>query len=567
MITLHKATSIDFLQNNGLGILKDCISAEVIEEINGEFSLTLEYPKNGNLYSQITEEKIIVSNVGYGNRQAFRITNIDETLISKKVYAIHIFYDLADNLLEDIYPQNLSGNNAIKYILERTQFKHNFIGSSNIEKSSAARYVRKNIVQALISDDDNSFVNRWGGEIIRDNFSINMVEKRQSTITKKTVRYRKNLKGLNFVIDYSTIATRIMPKGYDGLLLPEKYVDSPLINKYAHPKIKILDYEEVKIKTQESEEEGFDTEEEAYEELRKLALQDIEKGIDKPTLTTTIDFIKLSDVKEYEKYKNLENLYIGDTISVQVEEIDIEIEQRIVKTTYNPLNDKFTKYELGNVKNNYAIQNVKSDKKLQETILPNILQQAKSNATTQLTKALGGYIYKTQNELFIMDTDNPNTAQKVWRWNLNGLGYSSTGINGEYGIAMTQDGQIVADFITTGTMSVSRIEGLSNSLNNIYNSISLNQENTVLEIKNLSDKFNLEISELEVAIDAINQIVQSTVIYKREIEGTTEVHITDAGNVNALRLEISGIKTYEANLFPKTNLYPRANLTPNQRGG
>ena len=45
MITLHKANSIDFLENNGLGILKDCTSAEVIEEINGEFSITIEYPE------------------------------------------------------------------------------------------------------------------------------------------------------------------------------------------------------------------------------------------------------------------------------------------------------------------------------------------------------------------------------------------------------------------------------------------------------------------------------------------------------------------------------------------
>lgn len=44
MITLHESNSTDFLTNNGLGILKDCISAEVIEEINGEFSITIEYP-------------------------------------------------------------------------------------------------------------------------------------------------------------------------------------------------------------------------------------------------------------------------------------------------------------------------------------------------------------------------------------------------------------------------------------------------------------------------------------------------------------------------------------------
>lgn len=56
-----------------------------------------------------------------------------------------------------------------------------------------------------------------------------------------------------------------------------------------------------------------------------------------------------------------------------------------------------------------------------------------------------------------MDTPDINTAQKIWVWNKNGLGYSSTGINGEFGLAVTSDGAIVADFITTGVMSADRV--------------------------------------------------------------------------------------------------------------
>jgi len=287
-------------------------------------------------------------------------------------------------------------------------------------------------------------------------------------------------------------------------MLPEKYIDSPLINQYAHPIIKILEYSDVKVKTTEDE-EGFDTIAEAREELRRLVQKDIEAGIDKPTLSTTVDFVKLSDTEEYKNYKNLEDLYIGDSINVFVEKINIDIEQRIVKTTYNALTNKFIKYELGNVRTNYATQSVKNENKLQEITLPNLLAIAKDNATSQITTALGGYVYKTQGELFIMDTDNPNTAQKVWRWNLNGLGYSSTGINGPYELAMTQDGNIVADFIRTGTMSVSRIEGLSNLLNGYSVQIGLNQENIDMLV---SQQTNLEngITELaaQVRINADN---------------------------------------------------------------
>ena len=296
MITLHKAKSTDFLENNGIGILKDCTSAEVIEEINGEFSITIEYPEKGYLYNEIEEDKIIVSDVGYGEPQAFRIKNIEETLTNKKIYATHIFYDLSDNQLEDVYPQNLNGNTAINWILSKTQYEHKFTGFSDIETAKSARYVRKNGVQALIGNEENSFVNRWGGEIVRDNYKISILRKRQSTSSIKTIRYKKNLKGITFNIDFTTVGTRLMPMGYDALLLPEKYIDSPLINNYSHPIIKKLEYADVKVKNTENE-EGFETIEDAQEELRRLTKQDIEAGIDKPSLSTTIDFVKLSDTE------------------------------------------------------------------------------------------------------------------------------------------------------------------------------------------------------------------------------------------------------------------------------
>jgi hypothetical protein len=98
-------------------------------------------------------------------------------------------------------------------------------------------------------------------------------------------------------------------------------------------------------------------------------------------------------------------------------------------------------------------------KQLEETIGNEVsdLEQAILDATDLLTAELGGYVVKRQNELLIMDTPDVETAQKVWRWNLNGLGYSSTGVNGTYGTAITMDGGIVANYINTGTLSANRV--------------------------------------------------------------------------------------------------------------
>lgn len=89
-----------------------------------------------------------------------------------------------------------------------------------------------------------------------------------------------------------------------------------------------------------------------------------------------------------------------------------------------------------------------------------------ANATKKITGNLGGYVilHSSTNadypdEILIMDTDNINTAKKIWRWNNSGLGYSKTGYNGPYGLAMTQNGVIVADYIQSGVMSADRIKG------------------------------------------------------------------------------------------------------------
>lgn len=109
-------------------------------------------------------------------------------------------------------------------------------------------------------------------------------------------------------------------------------------------------------------------------------------------------------------------------------------------------------------KSNQASEEIK---KAIEKIVPSseILKQAAENATNLIATAMGGYIVKTENELLIMDTNSIETAKKVWRWNINGLGYSANGYAGPYELAMTMDGSIVADFIKVGTLSGDLIKG------------------------------------------------------------------------------------------------------------
>lgn len=462
MIILYDANCKDF-NNNGIGILKDSLKCEVSEALNGELVLDMEYPITSKYIEFIINENIIKCDAGLEEDQLFRIKHVKPNFDTITIYGEHISYDLADNFLEDVFPQNLNGAACLDWILSHTLDSHNFNSFSDIQTVSSARYVRKNPIEAIVGDLENSFVNLWGGELERNNYTIKMLNRRGNDKGYK-IRYRKNLTGLDFTIDNSNIVTKIMPQGYNGLFLPEKYIDSPLINNYPHKKVKVIEFSDVKVKENADEKEGFATAEEAYQELRRLCnLKYSEENIDKPTVNLKVDFVDLSQTTEYQDYTFLESVSMGDTIRVELDYTQVEV--RVIKTTYDALLHRYTKLELGEFKANYITDSQKditnTIRKETDTIETSVLLQAKQNATEQLTAALGGYVYKTQNELFIMDTDNPNTAKKVWRWNLNGLGYSKNGINGPYELAMTQDGKIVADFITAGQMDVARIKGLN----------------------------------------------------------------------------------------------------------
>lgn len=482
-----------------------CISANVQEELNGQFSLEIKYPIKAYLSDEIKSGRIITCEVGYGSRQAFRIYKTNKTLDEITIYANHIFYDLTDNMLEDVYPKNLDANQFINWILSHSQYKTNFKGSGNISNVATARYVRKNIVKAIMGDEENSILKLFSAELERNNYDISILRRRGSD-RGVSIRYARNINGISFDEDNSTIGTRIMPKGYDGILLPEKYVDSPIINKYPHPIIREIEYSDIKLKDDNSEEnEGFETLEQCYEEMRKRVQQEFENGLDKPTISVDVDFVELSKTVEYKEYKNLEKVYLGDTIKIYLEKLGVDVIERVISTTYDVLEDRFTNIELGKLISNYVSENAQFQNTMEQVTIPNILEAAKNHSTQQLINAMGGYVYKTQSELFIMDTDNINTAQKVWRWNLNGLGYSNTGINGVYELAITQDGNIVADFIRTGTMSVSRIEGLSNLLDGYSVQIGLNQENIDMLVSKQSNLENgINKLETQVKINADN---------------------------------------------------------------
>lgn len=89
-----------------------------------------------------------------------------------------------------------------------------------------------------------------------------------------------------------------------------------------------------------------------------------------------------------------------------------------------------------------------------------ILKEARENASQLIKSATNGHVVLTEGaeELLIMDTDSTDTARRLWRWNLNGLGYSENGYNGDYDLAITMDGQILGKFLVGQSVTAEKID-------------------------------------------------------------------------------------------------------------
>lgn len=351
MINVYDSKETNF-EHNGLAILDSCIRCEVEEELNKYYGLELEYPIFSNKAKYLIEDNIIKAPTPTG-LQLFRIYRKVKNMSTITVYGRHIFYDLLDNFIESYRTGNVSGNGALKGILNNLQYKTNFKSYSNISTIADAYYVRKNPVEILIGEEKNSFLNRWGGELKRDNFSISILNSIGEN-NGVAIRYGKNLIGIEEDLDISEVVTRIMPTGLDdkdnSVILPEKYIDSPLINKYPKPKVRHLHFGDIKVGSEENI-----TLEYIYKLLRERVQELFSaQQIDIPKVNYKVDFIELSKTEEYKGYKVLENVNLGDIITVKHKKLDIDIKQKVIKYRWDSILGKYLEIELGNFKENLS---------------------------------------------------------------------------------------------------------------------------------------------------------------------------------------------------------------------
>lgn len=356
MIQIYLPDNTNFQKNGDFAILPS--ACEINAEINGNWQLLLTHPIDEEGRWKYIQDGAVIKAESFNGEQLFRIKNKTKSDSGVSAEADPIFLDAIDDcFIIDKRPTNASGQKALDEIIVNKKYS----GESNITKTSTAYYSYKNLIEAINGDDDNSFLKRWGGEVLYDNFKI-IINNKIGEDNGVEVRYGKNTvkNGLRESIDTTGVFTRIYPKAYNGRTMSGNgYVDSPLIGYYPTVKITTIEFSDIKMAEDAQagdEEKGIiicETQSQLDEALRRKCEEQFELGLDEPKVTIEAEMVLLENTSEYKDYKVLEKVRLGDTVHCNNTKLGISTKARIIKLTYDSIKRAVTSVTIGQAEYDY----------------------------------------------------------------------------------------------------------------------------------------------------------------------------------------------------------------------
>ena len=471
MIPILFSENSNTFTTNGIGRLSDVISCVVTEERNGQFELAMVYPADGKHFEDITLRALIVADASpEQTKQPFRIYKISKPINGKvTINAQHISYDLSKNVS---MPFSVSASssacaNALNGLKTNAVETCPFTFSTNVTTVASFAQLAPATIRQMMGGVEGSVLDQFGGEYKFDKFAVSLLVSRGTT-KNIPLRYGKNITDIKQEENIANTITGIVPfwsdsEGGDMVTLPEKVLHSSNAGSYSSYLTIPVDF-------------SSDFEEKPTEsQLRTHGQAYINKyGIGIPKVSIDVSFVNLPDTEEYKGLLNLLQLELCDTIPVEFSKLGITASAKVVKTEYNTLKNRYNKITVGEVgttlattikgvsdsvtgladatKTNFAKAGNETDVKI-STATANFptrqeVQQEVDNATAWIT-ATGGVIRALKNsdnewtDLLCCSANATASTGNVLRFNVNGIGFSSTGWNGPFTQAWTLDGRMV----------------------------------------------------------------------------------------------------------------------------
>ena len=462
MIKLFNATDTLYSSNGDKVIIPT--KAIIHKEDNGAFYLQMECSLN--YIEDLQPNKLLVAPTPQGE-QAFRIQNIDKRNDKLVLKAQHVFFDSMNYVIHDSYVVDKTCNDALDHLNNATDTASPFTTSSNVARIASYRCVRKSLYEAI-----QVILERWGGHLVRNNFYLSINE----TIGQDNgveLRYGKNIKNITASYDWSSVCTKLLPVGKDGLLLDSVYLTSA--TQYEIPYTKVVSFQQDNVEEDNFKDEEGNIDEEAYTEALINDLQSKgnqylnDNAVPKVNYTLSANLEKLSD--------------IGDLIKVYDERLGIELLTNVISFDYDCLLGQYIEVQFGNFQNSLTnlMSTVNSESKQiaeDESYKVQVtLSDELEKATDTIWGVLGdSYVIVEGDKILVVDTLPKENATNVIMINSGGIAFSNTGINGTFSSAWTIDNRFYADRVSILNLSASMISGGTLKLGNALN------QNGILEV-------------------------------------------------------------------------------------
>lgn len=454
-------------------LLPESASVKVI--LNGSWKAEMKHPIDEDGRWRWIEEDAVVKLDSFNGKQLFRIkrkVKSDDGIFAELE---PIFMDAIDDcFLMDVRPTEKTGQQALDIM---TGPNKKYTGKSNIKTIATAYYQTKNLIEAICGEEENSFLNRWGGEVLFDNYTIT-VNDRVGIDHGVQVLYGKNIaeNGLQEEVDTSEVITRIVPKAYNGYMIEgnEPWVDSPLLDKYPTIKYGVLTFEDVKMKAdaaEDDEEKGIvicNTQAELNNALKEKCEEQFEAGIDKPKVTISADMIMLHDTELYADVRELEEVSIGDTVHCHHSKLDIVTDARVIELEWDCINEEVASVVLGDFQYNFIADVSSMSNRIESAIRPDgTVIGAQVNGIINGVKAqfrAQSDIAQKQKVRAVLFEDLDPESKTFGAMCLGTMGFeiaskrTADGRDWDWATFGTGQG-FFADFITAGTMLADRIKG------------------------------------------------------------------------------------------------------------
>lgn len=455
-------------EHHGIAVLESTLNHTIIQELNGEYSLSAEIIKDQRgKYTRVKPLCIIKA-----QGQLFRIpfwNGIKDNGFVIKINAKHISYDAVEIFNEDRRANNKNVYETLSRLLEvDTKGKYS-LGVTDLTTTASANFINENFIESLF----NKIIPRWGGELVRDNFKFTIKNRVGEYKPNLFIRYSKNSTSINRKVDYSELCTNILPVGQNGITIEEvnqgvKYIKSSKINDYP------LIYTK-KVKFDDAE---------TPEQLKELAIEYLNK-YDKPIITVEVNLIDLEQNEAYDNLKSAIRMNLGDTVTIYDEDLGVDEEQRVISLETDAVTGIKLKITLGEFAPSFA--DSFSD-----------LEEVTDEISTKVSENI-----QTSDDIKNQVVKNTTSIEELNSITEN-LNKDITSTNNEIGQLPALETEYKDDLV-----------GAVNELKNVIDYASVEGEEEKIGLKQEIASLNLQVQDLEEKLKVITDILVNEGLYPK----------------------------------------------------